>query len=202
MLKKGLRANKLTFKNYFKEFSKKVHFKVYCIKRLIFLPIHIRIMFFKSFILPHFDYCSSLFTYFSATLINRIESFFNTVIFKLFRIDLKPLAVNVQYGLLSSMNIMPFRYRLFTRFALFSHKIMNNVFLPDIKEQATKSLVISRTQRSASLNKFIRSSMFESINTRTKSGEKWVSVFLNNFLNNIIKDSYTLSLSFYKTFLN
>jgi hypothetical protein len=52
------------------------------------------------------------------------------------------------------------------------------------------------------LNKFIRSSMFESINTRTKSGEKWVSVFLNNFLNNIIKDSYTLSLSFYKTFLN
>ena len=89
--------NKLSFKNYFKEFTKKVHFKVYCIKRLIFLPVHIRTMFFKSFILPHFDYCSSLFTYFSTTLINRIESFFNTVIFKLFRIDLKPLAVNVQY---------------------------------------------------------------------------------------------------------
>jgi hypothetical protein len=56
--------NKLTFKNYFKEFIRKVHFKVYCIKRLIFLPLHIRIMFFKSFILPNFDYCSSLFTYF------------------------------------------------------------------------------------------------------------------------------------------
>ncbi len=75
---------------------------------------------------------------------------------------------------------------------------MNNVFLPDIKEQATKSLVISRTQRSSSLNKFIRSSMFEPINTRTKSGEKRVGVVLNNFLNQIIKDSYTLSVSFYK----
>jgi hypothetical protein len=64
-------------------------------------------------------------------LISRIESFFNTVIFELFRIDLKPLAVNLQNGLLSSMNIMPFKYRLLTRFALFTHRIMN-VFLPNI----------------------------------------------------------------------
>ena len=82
--------NKLNFNHYFKSFAKKVNFKVYCIRRLIFLPEKTRVMFFKAFILPHFDYCSSLFVYFSLTLISRLESLFNSIVFKMFKKDLKP----------------------------------------------------------------------------------------------------------------
>jgi hypothetical protein len=74
--------NKLLFNHYFKNFAKKVNFKVYCIKRLIFLPVKTRIMFFKAFIMPHFDYCSSLFVYFVNTLICRLESLLTQLFLK------------------------------------------------------------------------------------------------------------------------
>ncbi len=89
--------------------------------------------YFKSFILPHFDYCSSLFVYFSITLISWIESLFNSVVFRLFKIDLKPLTLHEQYSLLSEMNILPFRFRFFYRFSTFCFKIMNSIYLDNIK---------------------------------------------------------------------
>ena len=79
---------------------------------------------------------------------------------------------------------------------------MNNCFLPDIKVQATKSLCVGRAQRNAALNKFIRSSTFEYIHTRTVNGEKIIGVFLNKILNSILNTSCTLSVQFFKIFIH
>ena len=190
--------NKLIFSNFFKNLSKKVLFKLYCIKRLIYLPLNIRVMFFKSFILPHFDYCSSLFVYFSNTLISRIESLFNSVVFRLFKIDLKSLTLDQQYSLLSEMNILPFRFRLFYRFSTFCFKIMNNICLHNIKTRVCHFSITTRPQRTASLNKFIQTNTLNVISTRTKSGEHSLSYFLVNFINRVIKDNFLLDLSIYK----
>ena len=194
--------NKLNFNHYFQTFAKKVNFKVYCIRRLIFLPEKTRIMFFKAFILPHFDYCSSLFVYFSHTLISRLESLFNSIIFKMFKKDLKPETIEQQYIILSGMNILPYRYRLFYRFSIFSFKIMNNTYLENIKTRVCHYVDANvRPQRTASLNKYIQKNIMDAIITRTKSGEHCLSVFLISFINSVIKDTFLLEFSNYKTFI-
>ena len=153
--------------------------------------------------MPHFDYCSSLFVYFVNTLICRLESLFNSVIFKIFNIDLKCQTLDQQYSLLSGMNILPYRYRLFYRFSIFSFKIMNELYLENIKARvchlSNKNI---RPQRTASLNKYIQKNIMDVITTRTKSGEHSLSFFLVSFINFVIKDSFLLEFPFYKKFIS
>ncbi len=116
-----------------KTFAKKVNFKVYRIKRLLFLPQKTRILFFKAFILPHSDYCNSWFVYFTHSLISRLESLFNSTVFKMFNKDLKVLTLDEQYRVLSELNILPYRYRLFFRISTFSYKMINDTYLDMFK---------------------------------------------------------------------
>ena len=81
--------NHLSLSDFVDNLFKSVYKKSYSIKRLFFLPSQTKIQFFKSFILPHFDYCSSLFVYLTSTLVSKIESLFNATIKKLFNITLK-----------------------------------------------------------------------------------------------------------------
>ena len=91
------------------------------------------------------------------------------------------------------MNIMPYRYRLFYRFSIFSYKIMNNVFLPSICESITidSSLGTSLSLRSAKIVK--------TIITRTKAGERKLSFFLSNFVNNVLKFLLNMNFRDFKT---
>jgi hypothetical protein len=155
-------------------------------------------MFFKSFILPHFDYCSSLFVYFSNTLISRIESLFNSVVFRLFKVDLKPLTLDQRYSVLSEMNILPLRFRLFYRFSTFCFKIINSLYLENIRTRVCHFSITTRPQSTACLNKFIQTNTLNVISIRTKSGEHSLSYFLVNFINRVIKDNFLLDFSFYK----
>ena len=190
--------NKLNFKNYFNILSKKVNTKLYCIKRLRFLPHHVKVMFFKSFILPHFDYCSSLFVYFSATLINQIEKLFDTVVYKLFNIDLKPLSLLDQSYNLKFMNIMPYKYRLFYRFCIFSFKIMNGIFLNNINDTLAlkPNLVDSDRVLKCDMNKFV-----EIVISRTVSGDRKLSLFLSKFINKFLKNSFLESFIPFKRYI-
>ena len=58
-------------------------------KESFFLPFNVKIHLFKVFILPHFDYGSSLIIYFTDSMINQIEEIFNYCVFMLFNIQLK-----------------------------------------------------------------------------------------------------------------
>ena len=60
-----------------------VNQKLYSIKKLFYLSFNIKVQFFKTYIQPHFDYCSSLAVYFNKTLVNRIERFYNICLFLL-----------------------------------------------------------------------------------------------------------------------
>jgi hypothetical protein len=187
--------NKLNFKHHFDVLCKKVNTKLYCIKRLKYLPHNVKVLFFKAFILPHFDYCSSLFTYFSHTLILQIENFYNTIIYKMFDIDLKPLSLKCQYSKMedAKLNILPFKYRLFMRFAVFSYKIMNKLILPSIHTKVTPNLNEFDRVLRHDKDKFANI-----IATRTKGGERKLSFFLSKFLNSFLKNTYLNSLSDFK----
>ena len=122
---------------------------------------------------------------------------------KIFNLDLKPQTLDQQYILLSEMNILPFRYRLFYRFSIFSFKIMNELYLENIKARvchlSNKNI---RPQRTASLNKYIQKNIMDVITTRTKSGEHSLSFFLISFINLVIKDSFLLEFTLYKKFIS
>ena len=50
----------------------------------------------------------------------------------LLRLELNHLSIETQQEILKPLNAMPFQYRLFYRFSLFSHKILNKFFLLNI----------------------------------------------------------------------
>ncbi len=56
-------AHKLAFDDYVSQQCLAINRKLHTIKRLFFLPLAVKIQFFKSFILPYYDYCSSLCIY-------------------------------------------------------------------------------------------------------------------------------------------
>ena len=52
----------------------------------------------------------------------------------LLRLEMNHLSIEAKQDILKSLNIMPFKYRIFYRFSLFSHKILNKFFLPNISK--------------------------------------------------------------------
>ena len=55
--------NKLNFLEHCSNLKKVINRKLFSIKRLFYLATSVKIHFFKTFILPYFDYCSSLIIY-------------------------------------------------------------------------------------------------------------------------------------------
>ena len=172
---------------------------------LSFLNQEVKMQFFKTFILPHFDYCISLAIYYPKHLIDQLEKLYNYCLFKLCNIKLSvksyktfiPLDLQAQSNLLKDFNLMPFRYRLFYRLSLFSYKILNrqillNIF-SSIQFHDTETLERQRKQHF---------SLCATPNWRTYAGTKRLSYFLPNFVNVVLKNSFNLSFNDFNSFKN
>jgi hypothetical protein len=77
--------NKLNFVEHCSNLKKIVNKKLYSIKRLFFLCTSVKIHFFKTFILPYFDYCLSLIIYFPPSAYQSLSNCFNLCLYKLFK---------------------------------------------------------------------------------------------------------------------
>lgn len=53
--------NKLNFLNYVSTLKNSIIKKLYSIKRLFYLSFKVKLQFFKTFIMPYFDFCSTIF---------------------------------------------------------------------------------------------------------------------------------------------
>ena len=73
----------------------------------------------------------------SNTLIGRLEKSFNSCIYNLLKVNLQHLDLAEQFKLLSEHTLVPLKYRLFQRLAVFSWKIVNNVHLPSFFKELT-----------------------------------------------------------------
>jgi len=76
--------NNINFQKNISYIIKKVNLKIYSIKKLFHLPFSVRIQFYKTFILPYFDYCLSLIIYYPKYSIQKLQNFYYTCITKLF----------------------------------------------------------------------------------------------------------------------
>jgi hypothetical protein len=74
-------------------------------------------------------------------------------LYNLLGLDLNYLTVESQQELLEPLNLMPFKYRLFYRFPLFSHEILNRHFLLNISD-LLKPIVKTYSAREKNTNIF------------------------------------------------
>ena len=81
--------NKLSFINYVSQLRITVNKKLFSIKNLFNLPTAVKLQFFKSFIMPHYDYCSTLFIYFNKDAIQKLVNSYNICLNKLLGLKLE-----------------------------------------------------------------------------------------------------------------
>ncbi|CAF1091926.1 unnamed protein product, partial [Brachionus calyciflorus] len=79
--------SKLNFLQHIAQLRISINKRLYAIKRLFYLAHKVKLQFFKSFILPFFDYCSSLTVYFPKRAIQKLANSYYLCLFKLLNIQ-------------------------------------------------------------------------------------------------------------------
>ena len=194
---------KLSFDIYFNNLKQKVNSKVFALKNLFFLSENVRIQFFKSFLLPHFDYCASISVYFPKSLFIKIKKLYNTCLYHLFKLDLRRLSSLDQNILLKKMSLEGYKARLFCRLSLFSYKIMNNnIFLCHFKNNLIGFTDSTKSQRLREQNQMKQQDLYIVPHTDTIKAKLRLSFFLPSFLNTIFKSDINMSFSLFKNDLD
>ena len=156
--------------------------KLYSIKTLFYFSLNFKVQFFKTFIQPHFDNCSSLAVYFNITLMNRIERFYNICLFRLTSIPFLNHSPTQQSLFLKPFNFFPFKIRLFFKLTL-------SVLIFIISSGFKKEIVFNNLG-------YLRHNHDVQVPfEKTKFGLARLSVFLARFINIVLVNSLNLSFS-------
>ena len=134
----------LSFVENVEQTSKKVRAALFSIKNKFFLSADMRLQFFKTFVLPHFDYCISLVIYYSPELRLKLIYLYNMCLRRLKIVHLAfdqhirniyPLVFNAS---LSCLGLFSYGCRVFYRLSLFIHKTLHNESQSALRECFTK----------------------------------------------------------------
>lgn len=119
--------SKLSFNTHVSNLSRCINSKLFSIKRIFYLSTSVKVQFFKTFILPYFDYCSTLMIYFSKSLIQKLCNKYYLCLHKLFKIDFSDFTDfnKINDYLLEKFSIPAFQHRSFQRLSIFSYKMLN-----------------------------------------------------------------------------
>ena len=121
--------SKLSFDSFITDTKRAVNVKLYSIKRLFYLSYNVKLQFFKSFIIPHFDYCITLCIYFPKASLQRLCNFYYLCIYKLFKLNFSNNTTFVN-NYLESINLFSFQHHLLFRLSTFLFKQLNNFDSP------------------------------------------------------------------------
>ena len=177
-----------------KMLTKAINAKLFSIKNIFYLSANIKLQFFKTFIQPHFDYCFSLFIYMCNTLINKLNNLFNSCLWHLLKINLRGVENSEHLIILKPYFLLPFKYRLFFRFCLFSYKILNNQILNNIL------ISLKLKENPCNLRDFNRDIYCVPF-SGTNKGNKRISIYLTKLVNKVLGNSFKSNLINFKNFL-
>jgi len=183
----------LSFNDYLIDLKKKVNTKLYSIKKIFYLSLSVKVQFFKSFILPHFDYCLSLVVFLSKRQIEKLTKFYNVCLLRLLDVKIFDYSDNEQLIALKKFNLLPFKMRICYRLNLFCFKILNNLTLKNF---------FSNLKFKASTYSLRQNDLVETAKIRTNYGRLSLSYFLPRFINNVIRHSYQMDFKLFKQHLN
>jgi hypothetical protein len=182
--------NKLTFSQHVSNVRKSIFKKLYSIKRLFYLSFQVKLQFFKTFILPYFDYCISLSMYFNKSLIQKLSNLYSLCLYKLLKIKLINLTNAQVNARLKELNLMSFTSRVFYRCSVFCFKLLKDIHSPlNLKE------FFKLKEKNNAYN--LRSNNFEQFDiakSKTKYGDLVFGNLFGSFLNHCFP--YILSYNF------
>ena len=184
---------KLNFMKLVSETCLAVNRKLFSIKRLFYLCTSVKIQFFKTFILPYFDYIFTLICYFSKEAIQRLANCFYLCLFKLLNLRLDSSDFNSLNNLLEKYGLFAFQHRALERMLSFSYKILNFVNSPtQLKEQLV-------TNESREIKYDLRNKCdFMVPITKTKSGENTFGYVYSKLANEFIVNKLVLKFNTFK----
>ena len=130
--------NKLTFNKYISDLKKAINQKLFSIKRLFYLSTSVKIQFYKTFVMPYFNYCLSLIIYYPRTAIQNLSNCFNMCIHKLFKFEpttingfeVTPSAAMEFSNKLQDYGLQTFQNLLLSKFAKFNYNLIHNQNAP------------------------------------------------------------------------
>ena len=98
----------------------------------------VKIQFFKTFILPYFDYCISLFIYFNKQTLQKFCNKYYLCLFKLFKVEFSDFNSfdDINIYLHKRFGIYSFQHRIFSRISILSYKLLNFVSAPRILQDS------------------------------------------------------------------
>jgi hypothetical protein len=185
--------NKLSFVEYATILCRTVNKKLFSINRLFYLATSVKLQFFKSFILPYFDYCSSIFIFFPKLILQKLSNLYFLCLFKLFKFNfVNDWAAANEF--LQKYGLQSFIHRIFVRFSSFSWRLFNLSSAPsDLSSQLKDSSPLSNDVVAPSTD----SISLRTINCKTRSvskvevsnlkfGELTFGKFFRKFVNNVI----------------
>jgi len=128
--------SKLNFDLAASELVLSINRKLYAIKRIFYLSNSVKLQFFKTFILPFFDFGLSLMIYFSQNAINKLSKAYYNCIFKLFHINCTLISEIEINSFLRPYNLWSFQSRLLIKLSCFAFNILKAPNSPtDLKAQ-------------------------------------------------------------------
>jgi len=133
--------NKLTFSKYISMTCGRINGVLHSIKRLFFLPLATKVQFFKTFILPLFDYCLSLSIYYAKYIIAKLSNCYYITMAKLFssnrsdKFNFSNKSFDEIQSFLANYKLFSFSHRVFIRLDLFIFKIVNSNCPPYLSEK-------------------------------------------------------------------
>jgi hypothetical protein len=175
--------NKLNFLEHVAILRHTINKKLFSIKRLFYLSTSVKIQFFKSFILPFFDYCLSIIIYFPRVAIQKLANCFYLSLFKLFKFNYNshnPIEIN---NFLEKYGLFSFQHRVILKLFNFSHKIHINCKSPSgLSSQFIKNSSLNKNYSLRNKDKYFIPRI------KTHYGEATFAYFFSTLFNKFLND--------------
>ena len=191
--------NKLTFLEYIVKLRKDINKRLFSIKKLFYLSFSVKIQFFKTFILPYFDYCSTIFIYFPKYSIQKLANSYYTCLYNLFnfKYNIKLASdFNGFNNMLEKYNLKCFQHRIIFRISVFIFKIRKNIITAS---NISKNLVLNNDMNKGYNLRNLNHLYVKKTNNLNNYGFSTYDYIFCQFYNNFLTDEMSQTLS---NFLN
>lgn len=194
--------NKLNFKENVALVRQSIYKRLYSIKRLFYLSLNVKVQFFKAFIMPYFEYCSTILIYYPKEAIQKLSNTYNLCLYRLFGFKHQinySNDFNTFNSSLEKLNINCFQHRILKRLCYFIHRLFSRPYGPkNLKDCFTYKYQIQTRYNLRSLNKLI----IPNKGKLNNYGECTFGYFYSALINNLILNEIDLKENLFKCRIN
>lgn len=183
---------KLNFMKYACDIRKEINKRTHSIKKLFYLPSAVKLQFLKTFILPCFDYCSTLQIYFSKATLQKLSNCYNWCIYKLLGLNeivVSNLDFNKLNCKLEDYGLNCFQHRTIIRLRSFTFKLFNYNNAPiNLKNKFKFNIDLNKSYDLRNINQL----QTPRVSGFNKHGSNTFAFFFSTFINKFCIDDLFL----------